>query len=136
VAVERVILQAGHGIVGDAKARSDSRQLNVMLAETIEQLNSEGFRTAPGELGEQIVIAGLPRQAGVPGARLQLGESAVIELGYLRVPCGRFERIQDKSKELVRGRIGFMARVLIGGEVGVGSPVMVIPTPVKQSIWM
>src|SRR6185312_17371730 len=58
--VGHVRLVAGHGIAGDTKGRSDSRQLNVLLAETVEQLRAEGFRTAPGELGEQIVIAGLP----------------------------------------------------------------------------
>lgn len=127
VVIEKVTLVAGHGVAGDTKGRSDSRQLNVLLAETVEQLRAEGFRTAPGELGEQIVIAGLLADAAVPGAHLQIGESAVIELVYFRVPCGRFARIQRQPKDVVRGRLGFMARVLVGGEVAVGSPVSVQP---------
>ena len=125
VAVERAELVAGHGIAGDAKARADSRQLNVMLAETVEQLRAEGFLTAPGELGEQLVIAGLPAEAAIPGTRLRIGESAVIELGYFRVPCGRFARVQGKPKDEARERIGFMARVLVGGEIAVGCSVSV-----------
>jgi len=129
--VGHVRLVAGHGIAGDTKGRSDSRQLNVLLAETVEQLRAEGFRTAPGELGEQIVIAGLPADIAVPGARLRVGDSAVVELVYLRVPCGRFARIQGQPKDAVRGRIGFMARVLRSGDVAVGAPVRV-EAPAEQ----
>ncbi len=126
VAVERVMLAAEHGIIGDSKSRSDSRQLNIMFAETIEQLRAEGFHCAPGELGEQIVVSGLASQLAAPGARLRLGETAIIELVYFRVPCGRFARIQAQPKDAARERLGFMARVLTSGEVAVGSPVCVL----------
>ncbi len=134
VAAERLTLRAGHGIVGDVKGRTDSRQLNVLLAETVEQLHTEGFRTLPGELGEQVVIAGLTAEVAVPGARLRVGESAVIELVYFRVPCGRFARVQGQPKDAVLGRLGFMARVLVGGEIAVGSLVseeqrLLVPEP-------
>lgn len=125
LSVERVTLVAGYGIAGDMKGRSDSRQLNVMLAQTVEELRTEGFRTAPGELGEQIVIAELSAAVAVLGTRLRLGDSAVIELASFREPCGRFAQIQGQSADAVEGRVGFMARVLVGGEVAVGAPVAV-----------
>jgi MOSC domain-containing protein YiiM len=123
VPIERAVLVEGHGIAGDNKGRGDSRQLNVMLAEVVEQLRADGFRTAPGELGEQVVIAGLDARSVVPGARLLLGESAIIEIVYARIPCSRFARVQGKPKDTARGRIGYMARVVQGGEVAVGSAV-------------
>ena len=55
------------------------RQLNVMHAEILAQLGTEGFKVGPGEMGEQIVVAGVDPAALVPGARLKLGE-AVIEV--------------------------------------------------------
>ncbi len=125
-AIERVTLVAGYGVEGDAKGRSDSRQLNVMLAEIVEQLRGEGFKTAPGELGEQIVIAGLDPNKTIAGVTLKIGESALVELVYLRVGCKRFEHIQGYSKEEAKGRLGFMARVLTGGIVSVGDPVTVV----------
>lgn len=127
VPIENAKLAAGHGIVGDTKARPDSRQLNVMLAETVEQLRAEGFRTAPGELGEQLVIAGLETENIAPGVRLRIGTDVVIELVYHRIPCSRFENIQRRPKSLVSKRIGFMARVLVGGAIAVGSPVSIEP---------
>jgi len=123
VPLARAVLLEGHGIAGDIKGRNDSRQLNVMLVETVEQLRAEGFRTAPGELGEQIVIAGLEPDTVAAGVRLRLGETAVIEIIYPRVPCSRFARIQGHPKDAARGRIGFMARVVRGGEISVGNPV-------------
>src|SRR6266699_893162 len=71
-AVERAERVAGHGMDGDVKAGPGDRQLNVMLAEAVEKLLAEGFHTAPGELGEQLVIAGLPEEAATAGVRLRV----------------------------------------------------------------
>jgi MOSC domain-containing protein YiiM len=124
--VSEVQMAAGLGIVGDAKVRSDSRQLNILPAEVVAELSGEGFRCGPGELGEQIVVSGLDLSDWATGTCLQLGSDAVIELVYLRVPCGRFALIQSRPKDDARGRIGFMAKVRTSGRVCVGSSVLVI----------
>jgi MOSC domain-containing protein YiiM len=126
VAVGRAALAEGRGVEGDTKGRGGERQLNVMLAETVAGLREEGFRTAPGELGEQLVIAGLEPGLLVPGARLRLGEAAVIEVTSPRTPCGRFEHIQGKPIKAAWGKLGVMARVVCGGEVDVGAEVAVV----------
>ncbi|MCI0702463.1 MAG: MOSC domain-containing protein [Planctomycetia bacterium] len=113
------------GIENDAKGGSTDRQLNVMRAEMLADLNAEGFKTAPGELGEQIVLAGLDPSALVKGARLKLG-TAVIEIGIPRTGCARFEMIQDKPKQQAKGRLGVLARVVTSGEVAVGDAVDVL----------
>ncbi|MDB5312438.1 MAG: hypothetical protein JWO38_6640 [Gemmataceae bacterium] len=117
-------LVADRGIGGDVKARPGRRQLNVMVAEVVADLRAEGFHTAPGELGEQIVIAGVPAGALVPGARVRLG-GAVIEVTLPRTGCDRFETIQGKPKASVEGRLGVLARVVTGGEIRVGDEVTV-----------
>ena len=119
-------LLVGKGIAGDKKGLPD-RQLNVMLAETVAQLEAEGFKTGPGELGEQIVIAGLNAEEVVSGVRLRMGPSAVIELIKPRVACSRFEHIQGQPMKIVRGRIGFIARVVCDGKIEVGSTVAIEP---------
>jgi MOSC domain-containing protein YiiM len=128
VVVVEAALVEGHGIEGDAKAGRDKhgtnkRQLNVMTAETMAQLRAEGFKTGPGELGEQIVVAGFDEAALAPGARLALGESAVIEVTLPRTGCDRFAHIQGKPKEIAKGRLGIMARVVAGGVVRAGDVV-------------
>ena len=126
VPAERVTLREFRGIEGDLKGGTGDRQLNVMCAEVLAELDAEGFMAAPGELGEQIVIAGIDRAALVVGGRLRLG-SAVIEVGIPRTGCARFEMIQGKSKQSVKGRLGFLATVVTGGEVAVGDAVELVP---------
>src|SRR5215218_3127244 len=125
VPADRVQLIARHGIEGDRKAGSKKRQLNVMLAEHLAELGEEGFRVAPGEMGEQIVVAGVEPAALVEGARLKLG-AAVIEVYELRTGCARFEMIQGRPRREVRGRLGAIAGVVVGGEVAVGDAVEVL----------
>src|SRR4051812_23103117 len=122
VPLNRAVLVAGHGIDGDTKGRFEGRELNVMRAEAVEQLKAEGFFTAPGQLGEQLVIAGLPADALADGARLRLGD-AVIEVVKGRTPCTRFAEIQGKTVKQAWGRLGVMARVVAGGAVAVGDAV-------------
>jgi len=122
VPVERATLVEQRGIDGDLKAAGNggSRQLNVMRAETLAELAAEGRKTAPGEMGEQLVVTGLDPAAFAEGTRLQLGASAIIEVGIPRAGCGRFEYIQGAMKQSVAGRLGVMARVVVGGAIAVG----------------
>jgi MOSC domain-containing protein YiiM len=128
--IETATLKEFRGIVGDKKGGTGERQLNVMLAEVVEELKAEGFKTEAGELGEQIVVSGIARDALPPGARLRLGP-AVVEVTIPRTGCGRFETIQGKSKKLTVGRLGVMAKVVTGGEVAVGDAVELV-TPSGQ----
>lgn len=111
------------GIEGDTKSRGGSRQLNLMFADMIGQLRDEGFRVAPGELGEQLVVAGLGTSMLPVGTRLRIGAEAVIEVTMPREPCRRFATVQGQPREAGEGRIGVMARVLHGGAIAVGDPV-------------
>ena len=126
VPLERTSLVVDHGIVGDRKGGRGKRQVNVMCAEVIEELSDENFKTAPGEMGEQLVIAGIEPSALTMGTRLKIGESAVIEVSIPRTGCGRFERIQGKLKRQAAGRLGVLATVATGGEIAVGDEVRIL----------
>jgi MOSC domain-containing protein YiiM len=121
---ESVELVVGRGIRGDRKGRSPKRQLNIMSHETVEQLEREGYRTAPGELGEQLVIDGIDVQQLELGSHLQLGDSAWIEIFSLREPCERFAHIQGQPQAF--GRVGVLAGVVKGGNIKVGDSVRVL----------
>lgn len=127
-------LIAGHGLEGDAHAgHNPDRQLNIMSYETLTNLRVQGFYTEPGQMGEQIVIHQLDVDNLPAGARVQLGKDAIIEVVKPRTGCEKFERIQKKSKSLVQGQMGVMARVVTGGKISVGDPVRVLKaTPVSQ----
>jgi MOSC domain-containing protein YiiM len=119
----KALLSVERGIDGDRKGKARDRHLNVMSATTLASLAAEGFKTGPGQMGEQIVVNGVEIDALPVGARIRLGEVAVVEVTSARTGCDRFEHIQGKPKKLVRGRLGVMARVVTGGPIAVGDPV-------------
>ena len=128
VELERAELVSGGGIRGDRKGRHPKRQLNIMGQATLDELRAEGLQTAPGQMGEQLVIAGLdgPLEAMAAGTRLQLGEQAVVELLEPRTGCERFETIQGRPATQVAGRLGVMARVLRDGPLARGDAVRIL----------
>lgn len=132
VPVDTVNLIAGHGIAGDFKAgRNPKRQLNIMSREILDELSERGFKTKPGEMGEQIVIRGLDIEVLPYGTRLQIGDSAIVELNKIRTPCVWFEEIQGLPHEKTDGHMGMMASVIESGHVRVGDEVFVLPVPEK-----
>jgi MOSC domain-containing protein YiiM len=129
VPLQQAQLIAGYGTEGDAKGGGPDRHLNIMAAETLQALGREGFHTVPGQMGEQLLIAGLAVDSLPNGARLQIGESACVEVVEPRTGCGKFERHQSKPREAAGGRLGVMARVLASGPIQVGDPVRLLDEP-------
>jgi molybdopterin adenylyltransferase len=122
VAAQHANLIAGHGIQGDAKAgRGDTRHLNLMSEETLAGLRAEGYTVEPGAMGEQLIVSGINVDTLPAGARLQLGQRAVIEITKPRTGCQRFAAVQGKPP--ADGRMGVMARVIEGGPIQLGDPV-------------
>ncbi len=128
VVVAIAVLVANAGIENDRKGRGGDRQINIMAAETLAALRDEGFKTGPGEMGEQIVLSGIDVNTLPAQARLRLGGDAIVEVVLPRTGCDRFERIQGKHKKLARGRLGVIARVITGGAIAVGDPVAIEPS--------
>ena len=122
VTAEHVRLIAGHGIEGDRKAgHHPKRHLNIMSHEIVSRLTVDGVAVQPGQLGEQIIVAGLDLAALPDGTRLRLGESAVVEITMLRTGCSRYGQLKGDYAEDVP--LGVMARVLEGGALAVGDVV-------------
>jgi len=126
VPVTQAALVVGHGIQGDRKGGSPTRQLNIMSADELAPLAAAGFKLAPGQMGEQIVISGLDLAALEPGAQIQLGEAAVVEVVSHRTGCERFEHIQGHPPTEAAGRLGVMAKVTTAGPIAVGDLVRLL----------
>lgn len=126
VALTQATLTVKRGLTGDRKGGHPDRQLNVMTAEVLAGLAAEGYQTAPGQMGEQLVVSGLDLNALAAGDRVQLGAEAVIEVVKPRTGCDRFEAIQKLTRQQAAGRMGQMCRVVVGGAIAVGDPVRVV----------
>ena len=147
-------LLAGFGVEGDghagitvkhrARAARDPtlpnlRQVHLLHAELFAELAAAGFDIGPGEIGENITTRGLDLLALPAGARLHLGDTAVVELTGLRNPCVQLDRFRPGLMAALLGRdaqggklrkAGVMAVVLCGGDVRAGDAVAVeLPAP-------
>jgi MOSC domain-containing protein YiiM len=110
------------------------RQVHLIHAELFDELAQAGFAVGPGELGENVTTHGLDLLALPRGARLRLGDAALVELTGLRNPCRQIDdNIGQGALTAVLARAadgsliqkaGVMAIVLEGGEVRAGDAVI------------
>ena len=147
-------LVAGLGVEGDAHAgvtvkhrsrvardpsRPNLRQVHLMHAELHDELGAAGFAVSAGLMGENVTTRGLDLLGLPTGARLHVGETAVVEVTGLRNPCAQLDRLQpglmaatlgrDEHGHLVR-KAGVMGIVLTAGDVRPGDPIRVeLPSP-------
>ena len=142
-------LIAGLGVDGDAHAgttvqhrsrvakdpnQPNLRQVHLIHAELFEALRARGFVVASGQLGENVTTSGVDLLALPVGARLHLGDQAVVEVTGLRNPCVQIDRFQpglmaavlDRAADgsLIR-KAGVMGVVRSGGDVRPGDPVAI-----------
>lgn len=144
-------LVAGLGVEGDAHAgvtvkhrsrvardptQPNLRQVHLVHAELFEDLGTQGFRIAPGDIGENITTEGVDLLALAQGTLLHLGGQAVVEVTGLRNPCLQLDRFapglmaaclgRDATGQPVR-KAGVMGVVIAGGEILPGDPVGIVP---------
>jgi MOSC domain-containing protein YiiM len=128
VPLEEAALRAGHGVEGDRKGGRSDRHINLTSAENLEVLHALGFRTGPGEMGEQIVVSGIDVAALKAGDRLCVGAAARLEVVNQRTGCLRLQQVQGRPLNGTQNRLGVMAKVLADGVARIGDPVRVEPT--------
>jgi MOSC domain-containing protein YiiM len=152
-------LVAGLGVEGDAhqgatvQHRSriarfggtpNLRQVHLIHAELFDELREVGFTVSPGLMGENVTTQGVDLLGLPTGARLRLGNEAVVEVTGLRNPCHQLDELQpglmaatlarDVAGNLIR-KAGIMGIVLEGGEVHAGDPIRVeLPPPPRQKL--
>ena len=148
-------LLEGLGVEGDAHAgttvkhrsrvardpsQPNLRQVHLIHAELHDELRGSGFSVSAGRMGENITTRGIDLLGLPTGARLRLGEEAIVEVTGLRNPCAQLDGIRaglmaavlgrDERGALVR-KAGVMGVVVAGGVVRPGDAVTVglPPTP-------
>jgi len=142
-------LLAGLGVEGDAhlgvtvqhrsriakdRTRPNLRQVHLIHEELHDELRADGFQVMPGVIGENITTRGIDLLALPRGARLHIGDAAVVSVTGLRDPCRQLNDYQpglmaavlgrDQQGNLVR-KAGIMGVVLATGEVRAGDPIRV-----------
>lgn len=108
------------------------RAVCLFALERVLELQAEGHPIFPGSVGENLTVVGLDWSGLAPGARLALGEEAVVEITSYTAPCkriaasfegGDFKRISQKVHP---GHSRLYARVLRPGRLAVGQTVTLL----------
>jgi len=118
------------------------RQVHLMHAELFDELRAAGFTLSAGQMGENVTTRGIDLLGLPTGARLHLGDEAVVEVTGLRNPCRQLDKLQpglmaatlarDPDGNLVR-KAGIMGVVLKDGEVRTGDPIRVELPPAPHA---
>jgi MOSC domain-containing protein YiiM len=146
---ESIRLLVGLGVKGDAHlgvtvqhrsrvakdpTRPNLRQVHLIHEELLDELNTVGFQLAPGVIVENITTRGIDLLALSRGARLHIGNAAIVDVTGLRDPCRQLNDYRPGLMAAVLGRdeqgnlvpkAGIMGVVLAAGEVRAGDPIWV-----------
>ena len=140
---ESLVLLGGIGVEGDAHAgpfvrhrylarrnpaMPNARQVHLIPVELLDMLRAENIVLCPGDLGENVLTAGLDLESLPLGTILKLGAEAAVELTGLRTPCVLIERFRTGLKRKLimlddrhpAYRCGVMGVVPSGGRISVG----------------
>lgn len=151
--VGSITLVAGLGVEGDGHAgvtvqhlsrvrrdpsQPNLRQVHLISAELLDELQATGYDVGPAQLGENITTRGLDLLALPRGTRLLVGDG-VVEVTGLRNPCVQIDRFRTgmlgmvltrRPDGTVQRRAGVMGVVVVGGAVRPGDPIgVVLPEP-------
>lgn len=154
--VDEIELVAGVGVGGDAhqgrtvKHRSrvaidptqpNLRQVHLIHAELLDDLEAKGFSVQPADLGENVTTIDVDLLALPRGTLLRIGDEAVLEVTGLRNPCAQIERFQPgllaavlergPAGEVIR-KAGIMTVVREGGIIRAGDRIEVKLPPLPH----
>src|SRR5258708_272515 len=124
---DRIRLLAGLGVEGDAHQGAtvkhlsrvfkfgnspNLRQVHLIHAELFDELREAGFKVWAGLMGENITTRGIDLLSLPTGARLHLGNEAVVEVTGLRNPCRQLNKLQPglMTATLARDIAGHLIR--------------------------
>lgn len=124
--VASVELKENFGIVGDAHAGTKTREVSLLAIESIKKMQDKGLKVHPGDFAENITTEGLDLVGLKTGAKLEIGEEALLEISQIGKVCVTRCSIYYQAGDCVMPREGVFARVLKSGAVKPGDEIRVM----------
>ena len=122
--VTSAVLRPDHGIQGDAHAGRWHRQVSLLAKESIEKMVKLGLDVGPGDFAENITTEGIDL-VGLPiGGQLQLGSNVLVEVTQIGKECHDRCAIYHEAGDCVMPREGIFVKVLSGGTISPGDPII------------
>ena len=125
--VASAMLLVEHGIEGDAHAgTSGHRQVSLLAVESADKMRAKGVPVGHGDFAENLTVEGIDLLSLKIGDRLRVGE-ALLEISQLGKECHDRCAIYQQVGDCVMPREGLFGRVVRGGRVVPGDPVVFEP---------
>ncbi len=120
------LLIENFGLKDDAHAGKWHRQISLLGVESIDKMQSKGFKIKYGDFAENLTIEGIVLHQLPLGTKLKVGENVLLEVTQIGKECHHGCEIRKKIGDCVMPREGIFARVLKGGKVKVGDDIEVL----------
>lgn len=116
--------------------RPNLRQVLLVDTSILAEIAGQDIHLKPGMLGENITLDGIAVMSLAIGTQLEVGQT-LLELTEVRNPCHQLNEIHPRLLKAVATKVdgqvrrnaGVMARILKGGWVRSGDPVIVRGKP-------
>ena len=126
VQIEKTSLIKDHGLEGDAHAGQWHRQVSFLASESIEKAKKKGLDVTFGNFAENIATRGIDWQKVPVGTKVNLGDSALVEITQIGKECHNRCAIYYRTGDCIMPREGIFGRVLKGGEIHCGDIVRIM----------
>ena len=122
--VESVVAETGLGLVGDRYHGSRHRHVTVQSASSLADASHDlGAPVEAGATRRNVTLSGGP-VPGRPGTRIRMGE-ALLEVVRPAAPCRLMDDlIAPGAMKALHARGGTVFRIIEGGVIRVGDPVV------------
>ena len=116
------------GVDGDVQRNTKyhggpNRAVCIYSEELYEWLREQGVNVSSGQIGENFTTRGLDLQKLGKGDLLKVGPTCVVEITDVRTPCSNLKKWDVDLPELIIGRSGWVAKVVVEGDVAPGDTI-------------
>jgi MOSC domain-containing protein YiiM len=126
VQVDEANILENHGLEGDAHAGDWHRQVSFLSSENIEKARSQGLDVTFGDFAENIATVGVDWKTIPVGTKVELGESALVEITQIGKECHNKCAIYYQAGDCIMPKEGVFAKVIRGGHICCGDKVCLV----------
>lgn len=115
--VESAELKEDFGIIGDAHAGTQNRQVSLLAEESIEKMRKKGLKLKSGDFAENITTSGINLLGLNLKDKLRIGENIILEISQIGKECHTRCAIYYQAGDCVMPTDGIFAKVIKGGVI-------------------
>lgn len=132
--VNSAILKEDFGIIGDAHAGTQNRQVSLLAQESIEKMKAKGLKVKAGDFAENITTEGLDLLGSKIGDKLKINDKVTLEISQIGKECRARCSIYYQAGDCVMPREGIFANVIKGGAIKPGDKITILYKDSQNSL--